>query len=194
MTMEDFFEMSWSAAVLILAGLVSITVGQAIAAPVQGTKRNAEVIDTAVRNYGAAQVPDYKSGRVVEDVWKLAATPKGRVSLKVLEATGETIRTDAQGFIVSKPKFTPQVKALAGKRITVAGWMMPLTAARLSARMPLPLPRRAQPIHRGLCRHRPFDQRDAVVHGQRGAGADRLRRERNLLSATAGPAGLAASN
>lgn len=27
-------------------------------------------------------------------------------------------------------KFTPQVKALSGKRITVAGWMMPLTAGR----------------------------------------------------------------
>ena len=78
----------------------------------------------------SAQAPDYKAGRVVEDVWKPAATPKGGVSWKVLEATGETTRIDADGFIVSKPRFTPQVRALAGKRITVAGWMTPLTAGR----------------------------------------------------------------
>ena len=122
--------MSWKATLLLLAAVISINVGQAIAAAVQGTKRNPAVIDAAVQTYGAAQAPDYKSGRVVEDVWKPAATPKGGVSWKVLESTDETTRTDAQGFIVSKPRFTPQVKALAGKRITVAGWMMPLTAGR----------------------------------------------------------------
>ncbi|WP_233997177.1 DUF3299 domain-containing protein [Porphyrobacter sp. HT-58-2] len=130
MTRKEFAEMSWKAIIVIFAALVSITVGQAIAAAVQGTKRNPALIEPAVQAYGAAQAPDYKSGRMVEDVWKPAATPKGGVSWKVLEATGETTRTDAQGFIVSKPKFTPQVKALAGKRITVAGWMMPLTAGR----------------------------------------------------------------
>lgn len=78
----------------------------------------------------SAQAPDYKAGRAVEDVWKSAATPKGGVSWKLLESTEETTHTDAQGYIVSKPKFPPQVKALAGKRITVAGWMMPLTAWR----------------------------------------------------------------
>ncbi len=62
----------------------------------------------------------------VEDVWKPAATPKGGVSWKVLEATGETTRKDKQGYILSKPQFTSQVKSLAGKRIKVAGWMMPL--------------------------------------------------------------------
>ncbi|WP_306087092.1 DUF3299 domain-containing protein [Qipengyuania flava] len=62
----------------------------------------------------------------VEDVWKPAATPKGGVSWKVLEATGEKTRKDAEGYILSKPLFTPKVKALAGKRIKVAGWMMPL--------------------------------------------------------------------
>lgn len=122
--------MSWKATVLIFAALVSITVGQAIAAVVQETKRNLGVIDQAFQTYGASQAPDYKAGRVVEDIWKPAATPKGGVSWKVLEETGETTRTDAEGFIVSKPKFTPQVKALAGKRITVAGWMMPLIAGR----------------------------------------------------------------
>jgi hypothetical protein len=74
----------------------------------------------------SAQAPDPKKGPVVEDVWKPASTPQGGVSWKVLEATGETTRKDAQGYIVSKPKFTAQVKALAGKRIKVAGWMMPL--------------------------------------------------------------------
>jgi len=64
---------------------------------------------------------------VVEDVWKPAATPPGGTSWKLLESTGETTRTDAQGFIVSKPIFPAQVKALAGKRIKVAGWMMPLS-------------------------------------------------------------------
>lgn len=62
----------------------------------------------------------------VEDIWKPAATPRGGVSWSVLEATGETTRRDADGYILSRPVFTPQVRALAGKRIKVAGWMMPL--------------------------------------------------------------------
>jgi len=122
--------MSWKATLLMLAAVISVNVGHTIAAAVQGTKRSPALIDAAVRTYAERQAPDYKSGRAVEDVWKPAATPKGGVSWKVLEATGETTRTDAKGFIVSKPKFTPQVKALAGKRITVAGWMMPLSAGR----------------------------------------------------------------
>lgn len=74
---------------------------------------------------------------VVDDVWKPAATPPGGTSWKVLEATGETTRTDAQGFIVSKPLFTSQVKALEGKRIKVAGWMMPLDAGAKQKRFVL---------------------------------------------------------
>ncbi|MEP3225629.1 MAG: DUF3299 domain-containing protein [Parasphingorhabdus sp.] len=62
----------------------------------------------------------------VEDIWKPAATPKGGVSWKTLEATGEKTRKDKQGYIRSKPIFAPKVKALNGKRIKVAGWMMPL--------------------------------------------------------------------
>lgn len=73
----------------------------------------------------------------VDDVWKPAATPPGGTSWKVLESTGETTRTDAQGFIVSKPRFTPQVKALEGKRIKVAGWMMPLSAGAKQKRFVL---------------------------------------------------------
>jgi len=61
----------------------------------------------------------------VEDIWKPAATPKGGVPWKLLEATKETTRT-VKGVIYSKPVFTPQVKSLAGKRIKVAGWMLPL--------------------------------------------------------------------
>jgi hypothetical protein len=62
----------------------------------------------------------------VEDVWKPAATPKGGVSWAVLEATKEQTRTGKDGYLYSKPLFTPAVKALAGKRIKVAGWMKPL--------------------------------------------------------------------
>ena len=74
---------------------------------------------------------------VVDDVWKPAATPPGGTSWKLLESTGETTRTDAQGFIVSKPIFPAQVKALAGKRIKVAGWMMPLSAGAKQKRFVL---------------------------------------------------------
>lgn len=76
-----------------------------------------------------AQAPDPKAGPPgpqAEDIWKPAATPKGGVSWKVLEATEETTRRDEQGYILSKPLFTPTVKKLSGKRIKVAGWMMPL--------------------------------------------------------------------
>lgn len=77
-------------------------------------------------NSVVAQAPDPKAGPPIEDIWKPAATPKGGVSWKTLEATGETTRRDEQGYILSKPLFTPAVKNLDGKRITVAGWMMPL--------------------------------------------------------------------
>lgn len=62
----------------------------------------------------------------VEDVWKPAATPKGGISWSVLEETKEKTRTGQDGYLYSKPIFTPTVKSLAGKRIKVAGWMMPL--------------------------------------------------------------------
>lgn len=65
----------------------------------------------------SAQAPDYKAGRAVDEVWRPSVPPKGGVSWKVLESTGETTRTDAQGYIVPKPKFPPQVRALAGTRL-----------------------------------------------------------------------------
>ncbi len=74
----------------------------------------------------SAQAPDPKAGPPAEDIWKPAPTPKGGVSWKTLEATGEKTRRDEQGYILSKPLFTPTVKKLNGKRIKVAGWMMPL--------------------------------------------------------------------
>lgn len=83
------------------------------------------------------QAPDPKSGQVVEDIWQPAETPRGGVSWRVLESTGEITRTDAQGYIVSKPRFTPQVRALAGRRIKVAGWMMPLETGATQSRFVL---------------------------------------------------------
>ncbi|VWX60931.1 DUF3299 domain-containing protein [Sphingorhabdus sp. 109] len=61
-----------------------------------------------------------------DDVWKPARTPKGGVSWAVLESTKEKTRTGKDGYIYSKPLFSPAVKSLAGKRIKVAGWMTPL--------------------------------------------------------------------
>lgn len=62
----------------------------------------------------------------VKDVWKPAATPKGGVSWAILQGTKEKTRKGKDGYIYSKPLFTPAVKSFAGKRIKVAGWMMPL--------------------------------------------------------------------
>jgi len=76
----------------------------------------------------AAQAPDPKAGPVVEDIWKPAATPRGGVSWEVLESAQEVTRTDKDGWIVSTPIFTRQIRQLEGTRIKVAGWMMPLEA------------------------------------------------------------------
>ncbi len=73
----------------------------------------------------------------VEDVWKPAATPKGGVSWSILGATKETTRKDAKGYIRSKPVFTPQVMALSGKRIRVAGYMTPLEPGSRQSRFVL---------------------------------------------------------
>ncbi len=65
----------------------------------------------------------------IADVWQPAATPKGGVSWKLLESTRETTRQDENGYIRAKPVFPPEVKALNGKRVKVAGFMMPLQNA-----------------------------------------------------------------
>lgn len=59
------------------------------------------------------------------ETWRPAATPKGGVSWQLLESTKVVDRTE-KGIIYSKPQFAPSVKALSGKEIRVAGWMMPL--------------------------------------------------------------------
>jgi hypothetical protein len=61
-----------------------------------------------------------------ESVWKPAPTPPGGVAWSVLESTKETTRKDENNLIRSKPIFPAQVKALAGKRIKVNGYMLPL--------------------------------------------------------------------
>jgi len=60
-----------------------------------------------------------------ESVWTPAPTPEGGVSWQTLEETTEIQRMQA-GFIYSKPEFTDDVKALAGKTIKVNGYIMPL--------------------------------------------------------------------
>ncbi|MDJ0977736.1 MAG: DUF3299 domain-containing protein [Erythrobacter sp.] len=84
-----------------------------------------------------AQAPDPKMGPPVEDIWKPAPTPKGGTSWTVLEATQEEQRLDENGFIRSKPVFTNDVKKLEGKRIKVAGWMLPLEESRTQKRFVL---------------------------------------------------------
>jgi hypothetical protein len=76
---------------------------------------------------GVSSIQIRRASKVpVEDIWKPAATPRGGTPWALLEATRETTRKNAEGYIVSKPLFTPKVKALNGKRIKVAGYMMPL--------------------------------------------------------------------
>ena len=69
---------------------------------------------------------DPKAGMVLEDIWKPAATPPGGVAWSLLETTEEVTRVNADGFIMTKPAFLDEVRQLAGRRVKVAGWMMPL--------------------------------------------------------------------
>lgn len=75
--------------------------------------------------------PAYTDKQVQElkDTWKPAPAPKGGVGWQVLESTKETTRRADDGYIRSKPVFPPAVKALNGKRVKVAGFMMPLENA-----------------------------------------------------------------
>jgi uncharacterized protein len=70
-----------------------------------------------------------QQGAPIEDVWQPAATPKGGVSWRLLESTKETTRKAEDGYIRSKPVFPAAVKSLHGKRVKVAGFMMPLENA-----------------------------------------------------------------
>lgn len=64
-----------------------------------------------------------------EDVWQPAPTPRGGVSWSLLESTRVNDRRDANMMILSTPTFPAAVRRLNGRRITVAGWMMPLENA-----------------------------------------------------------------
>lgn len=61
-----------------------------------------------------------------EKIWHPAATPKGGVAWATLESTKEVALTDRNGFVHTTPAFSGAVKALAGKRVRVSGYMMPL--------------------------------------------------------------------
>ena len=84
----------------------------------------------------AAQLIGGAPKQDVKDIWKPAATPQGGTSWRLLESTKETQRV-ASGVIYSKPVFPPGVKALNGKQIKVAGWMMPLDKAARQKRFVL---------------------------------------------------------
>lgn len=63
-----------------------------------------------------------------EEVWQPARTPPGGTSWKLLESTRLNDRTDPKTqMIFTRPTFPPAVRALAGRQIKVAGWMLPLT-------------------------------------------------------------------
>jgi uncharacterized protein len=65
----------------------------------------------------------------VQDVWQPVKTPAGGTPWKLLETTKLNDRTAKDGVIYTKPTFSPAIKALAGKQIKVAGYMMPLDSA-----------------------------------------------------------------
>ncbi|MEQ1489457.1 MAG: DUF3299 domain-containing protein [Terricaulis sp.] len=73
----------------------------------------------------ALDILEIQNGPPVEDIWQPAPTPRGGVAWSLLESTEETTRT-VEGVIYSRPVFPANVRALAGRRITVAGYMMPL--------------------------------------------------------------------
>lgn len=73
----------------------------------------------------AIDILEIQQAPPVEDIWQPAPTPRGGVSWAVLESTQETTRT-VEGVIYSRPVFPANVRALAGRRIVVAGYMMPL--------------------------------------------------------------------
>lgn len=132
MTKMEMIEMvSWRVAVMAVVALLGVHIYA------ETVPERAQPVALALASKAKAQSPDPKQGAAVEDIWKPAATPRGGVSWKTLESTKEITRTDDEGYIVSKPVFTKQVRALAGKRIKVAGWMMPLEAGRTQKRFVL---------------------------------------------------------
>ncbi|WP_254602175.1 DUF3299 domain-containing protein [Sphingomonas bacterium] len=62
----------------------------------------------------------------VKDIWQPAPTPAGGLSWALLESTRVIDRRDAHAMVFSRPGFPATVAALAGRRVIVAGYMMPL--------------------------------------------------------------------
>lgn len=132
MNTRELFEMvSWRLAVMALVGLFAVGIYGEFA------PERAQSAPISLSMKAKAQAPDPKAGPAVEDIWKPAATPRGGVSWALLESTKETTRTDSEGYIVSKPVFPQSVRNLNGRRIKVAGWMMPLDAGRTQSRFVL---------------------------------------------------------
>ena len=65
--------------------------------------------------------PDLKPS---ESIWKPAPTPPGGVAWAVLEAAKEDPAAAKAGAV--KPLYPASVKALAGKRVKINGYMLPL--------------------------------------------------------------------
>lgn len=61
-----------------------------------------------------------------DQVWQPAATPRGGVAWSLLESTRVIDRRDENNIIYSRPGFPDRVRALNGRTVRVAGWMMPL--------------------------------------------------------------------
>jgi len=74
----------------------------------------------------AAMQPGLRPLAPTEAVWKPADTPPGGIAWSLLESTKEITRTDAKGYVRSKPVFPPGVRALDRKVVKVSGYMMPL--------------------------------------------------------------------
>ncbi|MEM6682382.1 MAG: DUF3299 domain-containing protein [Pseudomonadota bacterium] len=80
----------------------------------------------AISGPSALAIEEIPTPPQLEDIWQPAQTPEGGLSWQVLESTEELQRTDDEGYIISRPKFSDEVKALEGTTVKVAGWMMPL--------------------------------------------------------------------
>lgn len=102
-------------------GVTGVTNGRAWIAGAAGLTAAALAMPALAIQQGAkAPAPP-----TIEDVWQPAATPPGGTPWSLLESTREIQRTE-RGVIYSRPQFPAAVQALNGKRVRVAGWMMPL--------------------------------------------------------------------
>ncbi|WP_299322355.1 DUF3299 domain-containing protein [Parasphingopyxis sp.] len=59
-------------------------------------------------------------------IWRPAETPRGGVAWSLLESTRVIDRRGENNMIYSRPEFPSRVRALNGRTVRVAGWMMPL--------------------------------------------------------------------